>query len=77
MLGAAAEKANQTLAITVKKNEVISRANARGSECRLANQNSLNRCNQLTSRWRLFQQSHMVTALQVWRQVMRNRSSVP
>ena len=46
MLGAAAVKAIQTLAITVKKNEVISRAKARGSERKLALQNSLNRCNQ-------------------------------
>lgn len=77
MFGAAAVKAIQTLAITVKKKEVISKAKALGSERRLASQNSLNRCNQLTSIWRLFQQSHMVMALQVWRQVMRNLSSMP
>lgn len=76
MLGATADTANQTLATTVKTKLVISRAKALGSECKLALQNSLNLCNQLTSRWRLFQQSHMVTALQVWVQVIRNLSSM-
>jgi hypothetical protein len=76
MLGATAETANQTLAITVNTKLVISKAKARGSECKLALQNSRNRCNQRTSRWRLFQQSHMVTALQVWVQVIRNLSSM-
>ncbi len=49
MLGAAAAMANQTLAITVKKKLVTSRANARGSERRLALQNSFNFCNYMTS----------------------------
>lgn len=49
MLGAAAVNAIQTLATTVNTKLVISKAKARGSECKLALQNSLNFCNQITS----------------------------
>lgn len=40
-MGATAETANHTLATTVKTKLVISKAKARGSECKLALQNSL------------------------------------